>query len=143
DDLESRLTVRDPRGLMDIAVQQVQEGLVMETDQFRVTAAPGNHVLDSHGFRVDSDDGSVVVTGDTGYSPSLVKLSQGAHTIVHECFLGERELPGPLNQISNIHSTPEVAARTAAEANASRLVLTHVTEQIDPTDMVQRARTVF
>lgn len=143
DDLESRLTVREPAGLMDIDIQQVDTGLVVETDKFKVTAAPAKHVLDSHGFRVDGDKGSVVITGDTSYTPSLVELSRGAHTLVHECFLGERDLPGPLEKITQLHSTPELAARTAAEAGVQRLVLTHVTKDIDPEDMVARAHTVF
>ena len=143
DDLESRLTVRESAGLMDIDIQQVHSGLITETDHYKVTAAPAKHVLDSHGFRVDGDNGSVVITGDTSYTPSLVELATGAHTIVHECFLGERNLPGPLEKITQLHSTPELAARTAAEAGVQRLVLTHVTRNIDPEDMVARAKTIF
>lgn len=143
DDLASRLTVREPAGLTDVDVRQVQAGTVLETDRFRVTAAPVQHVLDCHGFRVDSDSGSVVISGDTSYCESLVELARGAHTLVHECFLGERNLPGPLNQITALHSTPEMAGRTAAEAGVQHLVLTHVTRDIDPDDLILRAKSVF
>jgi ribonuclease BN (tRNA processing enzyme) len=139
EDIASRLEVREGNGLTDIVTSRVTSDFLLETDHYRVTAAPAEHVLDAHAFRVDGDAGSVVLTGDTAYSADIVRLAQGAHTLVHECFMGERVPSGPLPKITRMHSTPEMAAQAAADAGVQRLVLTHFMPGVDPEDLSIRA----
>lgn len=138
DDLDDRLRVRPGEGITDIRVRRVQAGPVHETATYRVTAAPAVHSLDAHAFRVDSEHGSVVLTGDTSYAADIVELARGAHTLVHECFLGERSLSGPLARLTELHSTPETAATVAREAGVRRLVLTHLMPGAEPEHIRER-----
>ena len=41
-------------------------------------------VFPALGLRFDTDDGSVVFSGDTGPTDNLVELAQGADVLVHE-----------------------------------------------------------
>ncbi len=72
------------------------------------------------GFRVTADSRSVAFCTDTGYCENAVKLGHNADLLITECAF----LPGQENS-SWPHLNPETAARIAAEAGASRLVLAH------------------
>ena len=86
-----------------------------------------------------------VVSGDTGYCPSIVKQSQNVDLLVHEacaCHLIEQmrgvmadastpetdRLERMMEDLSqpNVHAAPEVVMRTAAEANVKHLAYTHI-----------------
>ncbi len=57
-----------------------------EDDRVRVSAILVDHapVFPALAYRFDSDDGSIVFSGDTGPTPNLVKLARGADVLVHE-----------------------------------------------------------
>ena len=63
-----------------------QGGAVMQDDNVRVTATLVAHppVTPAFAFRFDAPDRSIVISGDTARSDSLVKLAQGADVLVHE-----------------------------------------------------------
>jgi ribonuclease BN (tRNA processing enzyme) len=57
-----------------------------EDDHVRVSATLVNHapVFPALAFRFDTDDGSVVFSGDTGKTPNRIKLAKDADVLVHE-----------------------------------------------------------
>src|SRR5687768_8175016 len=61
-------------------------GLVMQDDNVRVTATIVPHPPIEHAFayRFDTADRSIVISGDTAPSDSLIKLARGADILVHE-----------------------------------------------------------
>ncbi len=86
-----------------IQAQEISEGgLVMEDENVSVTSALVEHppVEPSIAFRFDTADRSIVISGDTNYSESLIELAQGADVLVHEPWKGDEawrkitELPG-------------------------------------------------
>ena len=92
----------------------------------RSTARPflADHIDGAIGWRVESDGISVVFSGDTRFSPELVKASQGADLLIHEVYSTEESE----EQASAVgHSTAAEAGRAAAQAAVSELVLTHIT----------------
>jgi L-ascorbate metabolism protein UlaG (beta-lactamase superfamily) len=58
----------------------------MRNDDVKVTAARVFHppIAQSYAYRFDTMDRSIVISGDTGYSPDLIKLAKGADVLVHE-----------------------------------------------------------
>ena len=93
-----------------------------------LTWAPSDHRPESIAYRLDSDRGSFVYTGDTGYTESVVRLARGADTVLIDCtFPDERPFPG--------HLTPSGVARIASEAGVSRVVLTHISPQAERLDL--------
>jgi ribonuclease BN (tRNA processing enzyme) len=94
-----------------------------------LTWAPSDHRPESIAYRLDSDRGSFVYTGDTGYTEPVVELARGADTILIDCtFPDYRPFPG--------HLTPAGVARIASEAGVGRVVLTHISPQAERLDLV-------
>ncbi len=83
-----------------------------------VSAAPTHHMPGSHGYRLEAEGKVVVISGDAAECPELVALAHGADLLVLECSFPD-ELAKP------DHLTPSQAARIAAMAGATHLVLTH------------------
>ena len=84
----------------------------------------------------------VVVTGDTRPCRGTVAAARGADLLVHDSTFGdaEQERAGETG-----HSTAREAARTAREAGAERLVLTHLSTRYDhePEVLLTQARAEF
>jgi ribonuclease BN (tRNA processing enzyme) len=94
-----------------------------------LTWAPSDHRPESIAYRLDSDGGSFVYTGDTGYTESVVELARGADTMLIDCsFPDDRPFPG--------HLTPAGVARIASEAGVERVILTHISPQAERLDLV-------
>jgi ribonuclease BN (tRNA processing enzyme) len=94
-----------------------------------LTWAPSDHRPESIAYRLDSERGSFVYTGDTGYAQTVVELSRGAHTLLIDCtFPDDRPFPG--------HLTPSGVARIASEAGIGRVILTHISPQAERLDLV-------
>ncbi len=119
------------------------DGLVMENADVRVTATRVRHppVKDAFAFRFDTRDRSVVISGDTNYSPELIELAKGADVLLHEVL----HLPGLealLKRANNAatlrehilasHTTTEDVGRVAAAAGVKKLVLHHFVPGDDP-----------
>ncbi|MCC5348697.1 MBL fold metallo-hydrolase, partial [Staphylococcus aureus] len=62
-----------------------------EDDRVKVSATLVQHapVFPSFAFRFDTEDGSVVFSGDTGPSENLVRMARGADVLVHEVIATE------------------------------------------------------
>jgi ribonuclease Z len=129
---------RTGRGLSKIEVDVTEferGGLVGATEQWRVTAAPTQHVqpyMDTYAYRIDARGGSVVIAGDTAPTQSVIDLARDADILVHEC-------SAPKDVIDRygyeqLHTWPEAAAKLASEANVRKLVLVHFFRQTDHPD---------
>ena len=74
----------------------VSGGIILENTTFKVTAAPtshhrrGNQNHKSFAYRVDSQYGSVVISGDTAPSLNVVELASSADLLIHEAMSLER-----------------------------------------------------
>lgn len=110
---------------------EVSAGAVIEGGGWQVEVAEMVHCqpyLQSVAYRLNSKEGSIVVTGDTAPNAQLVELARGANVLLHMChFLNEVETDPRLTSSCSGHLD---AARTAAAAGVEKLVLIHLTEQI-------------
>jgi len=126
--------VEPPPGLMDLVEldpdgpdELRQEGLVIKS-------APTNHADGSLAYRVEAEGRSLVYSGDTDESDSLVDLARGADLLVLEA-ANPFKVPG--------HLTPAEAGRLAARAGVPRLLLTHFYPPCDEVDVVALAAQEF
>ena len=117
-----------------------RDGLVMEDDRVRVTAALVDHytLKPAFAYRFDTKSSagnrSVVFSGDTTYSDNLIRLAQGADVLVHEVmYLPALETllktvdnaPTLLDHLLKSHTTTEQLGRIAKAAKVKTLVLSH------------------
>jgi ribonuclease Z len=79
--------------------------------------------LPSLAYRVESDYGVVVITGDTAPCESVVELARGANILVHDTAFLEEIIE---ERAMWSHSGPRGAGRVAAAAGVDTLVLTHL-----------------
>lgn len=85
---------------------------------------------------------AVVYSGDTRPCRALTRLSKGADLLIHEAtFLDELRAEA----VARAHSTAVEAARTALEAGAKRLALTHMSprHQDRPEALLREASAIF
>ena len=119
-----------PRTAPQVDVMNVGPGQVCRSDDWEVVCAATKHVqpwLNSLAYRLNSNDGSIVFTGDAGPGRSLIELAKDADTMVAMCHMArsqvrEEERDSNLGTIS--------AGRVAREAGVNRLVLVHHTRAI-------------
>lgn len=64
-------------------------GVILETERFTVTAATVLHSVPSFAYRVDSQYGSVVISGDTAPSLNVLELAQDVDLLIHEATMTE------------------------------------------------------
>lgn len=118
-------------------------GLVILNDGgLKITAFSVDHepVSPAVGYRFDYKGRSVVVSGDTARSPSLVQNAKGVDLLVHEALsprlvalLGQAAGDADRGNVVKVtrdiltyHTTPEAAADEAKAAGVRALLLTHL-----------------
>lgn len=119
-------------------------GTVMEDENGRVTAALVHHPPFARAFayRFDMPDRSIVFSGDTTRSDSLVTLARNADVLVHEALYDAAAVERLVASVPNAtdlrrsilshHTTAEDAGRVAAAAGVGMLVLSHLVPAEDP-----------
>ncbi|HLE68346.1 MAG TPA: MBL fold metallo-hydrolase, partial [Vicinamibacteria bacterium] len=144
-DIETRIQdeKRVPLAPLVRAKDVTESGLVIDDGRVRVRAALVSHppIEIAFGYRFDTEDRSIVISGDTAFSKDLLELARGADVLVHEAlYLPGLErtaarvanAPGLLEHIVRSHTTVEDAARLASEAGVKTLVLSHLVPSDDP-----------
>jgi ribonuclease BN (tRNA processing enzyme) len=113
------------------------DGVVYRDDRVTVTAARVDHppIEQAYAYRFDAPGRSVVISGDTAPSESLVRLARGADVLVHEVLLLDpAEIAVWLNlppdhplvrHVAGSHTSYRDVGRIAREARVKTLVLTH------------------
>ncbi|HEY7567736.1 MAG TPA: MBL fold metallo-hydrolase [Gemmatimonadaceae bacterium] len=119
-------------------------GTVLNDEGVKVTSAVVPHplVAPALAFRFDTDDRSIVISGDTAFSDDLIQLARGADVLVHEAMF----LPAIDRLVARVpsatrlkqhllasHTTAEDAGRVAQAAGVKLLVLSHLIPADDPT----------
>jgi ribonuclease Z len=114
---------------------------------FRVDHAP---ISPAFGYRIDYKGRSIAISGDTVYSPDLVRTAKGVDVLFHEAMgmemvaavgskLRQRERISQaqiMSDIQNYHASPADAARAAQEAGVRALVLYHLVPPL-PSKLVE------
>jgi ribonuclease Z len=80
------------------------------------------------GYRLEAEGKSVVVSGDSAYTPALVELARNADVLVQACPWADSELGDEQDALEAelFFASAGAAGRIAAEADVGTLVLTHL-----------------
>ena len=126
--------VEPPPGLMDLRELAPDGPDEVREEGLLIRSAPTNHTEGSLAYRVEAEGRSLVYSGDTDLSDSLVDLARGADLLVLEA-ANPFKVPG--------HLTPREAGRLAAKAGVGRVLLTHFYPPCDEVDVVALAAQEF
>jgi ribonuclease BN (tRNA processing enzyme) len=135
----------DPKTIFhgrDLTAPKITE--VFKDDRVTVQAVENAHFPDrakakmeyrSFAYRFNTATRSIVFSGDTTYSETLIELARGADLFVCEVLLGANRQAAPAAETNNTesiarhvretHSTPDEVGRMAAAAKVKTVVLSH------------------
>jgi len=105
----------------------------------------------SYGYRIEFGGKSIVISGDTKYTPAIARHAQNVDLLIHEVInlqmmemaakslekYGSVVAPKRMALISAVHTPTLEVARAAVEAKAKTLVLTHLIPPIPASSFVE------
>jgi len=124
-DIASRLRSVPTRKPPAYRATEIQPGVVYEHGGMKVTAFDVPHSISpAFGYRIDVNSRSIVLSGDTRYSETLIRNAQGVDVLVHEVVFGGSTTEQ--QQITNAHTLPEQAAQVFAAAKPKLAIYSHL-----------------
>jgi ribonuclease BN (tRNA processing enzyme) len=139
-DIEERVsteTWQSPhyRDTYKVNVHEVSPGVVYKDANVTVTAFPTKHAFpETYGYRFDTADRSVVISGDTTYSQTTIDACHGCDVLVHEAttleFLAKRPDFQPYS--AKYHTNTTQLAELASKAKPRLLIIYHASIVLRP-----------
>ena len=118
-----------------VNAHEIASGVVYKDGKVTVTAFPTKHAMESYGYRFDTPDRVVVISGDTNPTQATVDACLGCDVLVHEvhtpAWLAARPEAGgaPAGTFRRFsekyHTTTAQLAKLASEAKPRLLILYH------------------
>ena len=130
---EARLWCRAPRDMPPALHGRIEArgvGIipVPVAGHLRLASYPGAHAVPSAALRFSTDEESVTFSSDTGTCAALIEAARQTSLFLCEATYLDAS---PAELQHHGHLTPQLAAMTAADAGARRLVLTHLGRPAD------------
>ncbi|GAB3946903.1 MBL fold metallo-hydrolase [Corynebacterium tapiri] len=144
-DQMGRLSSDEVGGIDDMsdtfALLTWQDGRAERVESLTVTPFAMHHPVEAYALRVtETDSGrTLVYSGDTGFTESLVEAARGAQVLLCEAGWGPDSAGAP----EGMHMSGAEAGRIAALAGVETLVLTHIPPWSDAQATAEAARKEF
>lgn len=130
-----------------VVVHEIQPGVVYQDANVKVTAFAVLHGSwkEALGYRFDADGKSIVISGDTRPTQSVVDACNGCDILIHEVYSGEYRDAGDRAYFSSFHTSAEELGEIAAKAQPKILIITHYVPlgNTDQTKMLESIRKQF
>ena len=119
------------RGFPDghnVHAHEIVPGVVYKDANVTVTAFPTRHAMESYGYRFDTADRRIVISGDTNPTPATIEACRGCDVLIHEAhspaWLATR--PETFQSFARkYHTTTPELAELARAAKPKLLILYH------------------
>jgi len=115
---------------LDVEAHEVTPGVVYQDARIKVTAFPNAHgeLTSTFGYRFDTADRSIVVSGDTNPSDALIRQCQKCDVLIHEAYSDSyrpADMANWLEYRAKYHTTTSQLAELAAKTNPGLLIIHH------------------
>jgi ribonuclease Z len=116
-----------PQGHQVNAHEITAAGVVYKDANVTVTAFPTKHAMESYGYRFDTPDRSIVISGDTNPTQATIDACHGCDVLIHEVLTLEwlAKRPDFQNYASKFHTSTMQLADLATKAKPGLLILYH------------------
>ena len=109
----------------------IEEGVIYEDKNIMVTAFLNDHgdLAESYGFLIQTDEKTILISGDTGPSANLLRYGKEVDILVHEVYSQagfEKKEPDWKIYHKAHHTSPSELAKIAKRLNPKTLVLSHI-----------------
>lgn len=111
-----------------VNAHEVKPGVVYKDEKVTVTAFATKHAMESYGYRFDTPDRSIVISGDTNPVEATIKACNGCDVLIHEAQPVEllARMPESVQSfVAKYHTTTEQVAELASKAKPRLLVIYH------------------
>lgn len=120
----------DPTGYKAEVTEFETAGTVFEGPGIEISAFPVSHGSWAHafGYRIVTDDKTIVISGDTAYDPEVARQAKGADILIHEAIsrTGLSALSAFWQKYHrSAHTVSDDVARIANAAEPGLLVIVH------------------
>jgi ribonuclease BN (tRNA processing enzyme) len=111
-------------------VHEVEPGSIYRDGALTITAIPVHHGswAQAYGYRIQTPDRVIVISGDCAPSPSLIEACNGCDILLHEVYEQagmEQRGPGWIKYLHEFHTSPAELGEIATKAHPKMLVLYH------------------
>src|SRR6266568_4886833 len=112
-----------------VNAHEITAGVVYKDANVTVTAFPTKHAMESYGYRFDTPDRSIVISGDTNPTQATIDACRGCDVLIHEVrsLEGLARRPAEFQSFaSTYHTTTAQLAELASQAKPRLLIIYHV-----------------
>lgn len=132
EDIEVRINGLEPANTegYKVNVHEIEPGIIYEDEKVTIRAFLVRHGSwpEAFGYRFESPDRAIVISGDTAPSPSIIENCAGCDVLIHEvyCQAGFDKLSSDWQRYhSSFHTSSLELAEIAARAGPDLLILYH------------------
>jgi ribonuclease BN (tRNA processing enzyme) len=116
----------------NLSIEEIEEGM-LKFDDLTLSARRTLHIESSLAYRIESEGKSIVYSGDTDYSESLIELAKDTDVLIIECSVpDELKIKG--------HLTPTEVARIANQSRAKKVIVSHLYPICDEKNVISTIR---
>jgi ribonuclease BN (tRNA processing enzyme) len=111
-----------------VHAHEIKPGVIYKDEKVTVTAFATKHAMESYGYRFDTPDRSIVISGDTNPIEAMINACNGCDLLLHEAQPLEllAKMPESIQSfVAKYHTTTEQLAELAKKARPKLLVIYH------------------
>ena len=111
-----------------VNAHEIKPGVIYKDDKVAVTAFATKHAMESYGYRFETPDRTIVISGDTNPVEATIDACHGCDLLIHEAQPQEllAKLPKSIQSfVAKYHTTTEQLAELATKAKPKLLVIYH------------------
>lgn len=125
-----------------VNAHEIKSGIIYKDANVTVTAFQTKHAMESYGYRFDTPDRSIVISGDTNPTQATIDACRGCDILIHEVLTHDwlAKRPDFHNYAAKFHTTTTQLAELAGKAKPRLLILYHASISWRPVVDNQRSR---
>lgn len=136
----------------NVTVHEIEPGVVYRDSGLKITAIPVHHGSwpQAFGYRIDTPDRSIVISGDCAPSPALLEAAKGCDLLLHEVYSETEPEHGHHNgadwpeYMRQFHTSTAQVAEIANQAKPKLLVLYHqILGKVDDEALLKEVRRIY
>jgi ribonuclease BN (tRNA processing enzyme) len=124
-----------------VNAHEIRAGVVYKDANVTVTAFATKHAMESYGYRFDTPDRSIVISGDTNPTDATIEACRGCDVLVHEVLTLEwlAKRPDFQGYAAQHHTTTAQLIELASKARPRLLILYHASLSLRPAVDAERS----
>jgi ribonuclease Z len=117
-----------------VNAHEIEPGVVYKDANVTVTAFATKHTMESYGYRFDTPDRSIVISGDTNPTQATIDACRGCDVLIHEVLTHDwlSRRPDFHAYAAQHHTTTTQLTQLATKAQPGLLVLYHASLSLRP-----------